>query len=599
MKRLWPLLGLALILTLLGGRGARAQDLPAPVREAALADLHARVAGLGRPLGWTYSLIVADNSNLACPSAPLGQTLTPLIEVYIITFDYPNAVTYTYHVSEDAAFVVPCDPKLPLTTLATPAPLLLATPQNFPDFAYVSSTCPSDFRGYTPPRLRLGAFGIAQTGDPVFLRETPSAQGRRLDTLPARSAFFILGGPECTPDGNVWWRGEWAGQVGWVQESRLGGYYFLAPASPQEVGIVLRPTPSATPAPSLTPSPSPTFTATPSPTPSPTLTASPSLTPSPTLTATPSLTPSLTLTASATPPPLLPPVEALAVLSAGNISAATPLAQLLGVKGVLAWDGTGRLLVGGAESVHIYDLRFASSPTRLSLPGGELLAVAGGAEGLFFALGTGALYRFDGETLSPFANFSLPVRALALDGRGGLGALLAQGFNLWTADPAAWNTPNGLRLTVAEGAGRALAFHPTQAEVALQLGANLYLLETETGRVRGAFPLDPAPTCAGLAYTPEGTLFFADCTGLYRLDTTEGPRFLSAFAGRAIRGLLAGASASFLGVLTDEGLALVASADGESLQNLAGVSAACFSPDGRLLAVQTAEGVAVWGVQAE
>jgi outer membrane protein assembly factor BamB len=180
-----------------------------------------------------------------------------------------------------------------------------------------------------------------------------------------------------------------------------------------------------------------------------------------------------------------------------------------------------------------------------------------------------------------------------------LGALLAQGFDLWTADPAAWNTPNGLRLIVAEGAGRALAFHPTQAEVALQLGADLYLLETETGRVRGVFPLDPEPTCAGLAYTPEGTLFFADCTGLYRLDATGGPRLLSAFAGQAISGLLAGASASLLGVLTDEGLALVASADGASLQSLAGVSAALFSPDGRLLAVQMTEGVVVWGVQAE
>ncbi|MFP4321250.1 MAG: hypothetical protein ACLFTK_02235, partial [Anaerolineales bacterium] len=237
-----------------------AQELPPLLRETAINDLNQRQTGLGRPLTWSYRIITADTSALGCEQAAPGAPLAGVQRVYIIDLEYPNA-TFTYHITEDAARLVPCTPGLLDPIPSSGFTILPPTPSFAADYAYAATTC-ADISGLAEPRLQIGEFGLVRTGDPVRLYENYAPPGPPIDTLPPLSVFFVLAGPECTVERDVWWQVEWQGTRGWLQESRLGGYYFADPVSSTALNVQIPPTPT----PTSPPSPTPTATLTPSPT---------------------------------------------------------------------------------------------------------------------------------------------------------------------------------------------------------------------------------------------------------------------------------------------------------------------------------------------
>jgi formylglycine-generating enzyme required for sulfatase activity len=89
----------------------------------------------------------------------------------------------------------------------------------------VNGQCP----GYLRTRMAVGRQGRVTPGDPNRLREEPN--GKIIGRIPAEGVFQVIEGPSCGPEGMVWWRVNFEGQVGWTAEGK-GAFYYLEPWPP-------------------------------------------------------------------------------------------------------------------------------------------------------------------------------------------------------------------------------------------------------------------------------------------------------------------------------------------------------------------------------
>lgn len=635
---------LALLLTCLAlltsfGQALGQSDLPAEVREAAIADLNARIPGLGRPSFWQFQIISSNNTNLGCDLIPNGQGLASPLRVYVIELVYPTGARYTYRVSSELTYVLPCDLKLvSLTPPATPTQVL-STPSRLAQYNYQSQTCPPELEDFTESRLQRGQFALARVGDPVILYETFDASSPRLAVIPALNLMYVLAGPECTAlDGVVWWQVEWNGQVGWTAESRLGGYYFLDFITIQEARISVPPTqsptltatltpsftmtPTITPSYSVTPSPSYTHSPTASPslsptvtatlTPSPTATLTPTLTatftPSPTLTAT--LTPSPMVTPSATPPPpqLIPPAEDRQAIDSATVEDLTLLGQIPGDYQALVWREE-TLITGGQDGLSYWDAQ-TLQPLEAILPFDEAItALALDAEGRFMVIGgeNGMLVLVNWESPQDFQmlpNSGGDVTAIQFNELGQFVAATdgpEASLKLWTADPRAWNTPNGLVMIVPQVAPiQALAFSPDGIQVASLDSEFIYIFDSSTGQTVFIQPLRLEAGCGGLAFG-DGRLVYADCNTIYQVETaTLAVTTLLENSESPLRGLMLASEGTLLAVRDADGLRWYAVEEAALIEvNQADLPAtdSQFDPTGGVLSLLDEDGISFLGVQ--
>lgn len=562
--------------------------MPPDIREVAIADLNARVSGVGRPASWQYQIITSDNSNLGCNLVASGRSITPILRVFVITLNYPNGVSYVYHVSSDAQRVIACDRKL-INVEPQAGDILAPTamaPANPAQYGYQSTTCPAGLSAYTQPRLQIGGFGLSLVaGETIFLHETFDRDSTIVSSVPPLQVFYVLAGPECSQSSLVWWQVELNGTVGWLTESRVGNFYFVDVLAASSVDVAVPPTFT----PTVPPSPTPTPTAT--------------LTPSPTATFTPSMTP----TASPIP---LPVASARAVIAADNAANLALVTLRLLPVDAAAWVDTesqsGLLwLSGGTLRILAGDGLLDSA---IEQPEGELVDFA-----------------IDGDYLiSQFIDGR--VRATPLDpaseGRsatyaeGDLGAIQSLGSNssglfgatfenndtyIWTTDPAEWNTPDGL-LGVIPHANpvREIVFNAAGTVVVTLDGEEVYGIRLDTGetfvsyRFDGLLPED----CGGVGINTNNTLFFADCNTLYRLsvDSTDVNTILS-LEDHTILEVAPHPSSAVVALRTDSQVLLVDSDTGDMLfaEDLA-ADQVLFSPDGTVLTVISFNGIEFWAV---
>jgi WD40 repeat protein len=230
MRFVRPMLVLALLTALLLTLPwvARAQDTPVPVREAAIAALNQTFPNIGRPQSWSHTILNnVTTTDLGCPLLGGAGLLPAPTQIYVVSLQYPSNI-YVFHVSADATQIVPCSANLlniPPQPVVTSAPV---TGGGAVNYGYRSATCPADFAGYLPPRLFLGAQALVEAGGSNnIIRQNYGRSSAPTGTeMPPSSAFLVVGGPECTGDGIVWWQVFYNGVTGWTAES-FGGEYFL------------------------------------------------------------------------------------------------------------------------------------------------------------------------------------------------------------------------------------------------------------------------------------------------------------------------------------------------------------------------------------
>lgn len=569
------------ILLVCAAPAAAQDDMPAPVRESAIADLNRRIPDIGRPTAWNYQIINSDNQNLGCPTAPPGFAML-LTQVYVVELIYPNG-TYVYHVSADAQRVVPCDPKIPAIT---PQPTVLTTlsaPQSPAEYGYLSTSCPAELKGFSPARLEIGGFGLARAGgDPVILRQNFAITSPSLGVLPPLDRFYVLAGPECTGDGVVWWKIEWQGRVGWTAESRLGGYYFVEPISRNFVNVTVPPT--------AIPTASPTFTPTATPTPTPTFTDMPL--PTPTFTA--------TATSSPTPAPQLPPSAQRTPIDAQTAGGLRFLKSLLVAAQDAAWWGD-QLVVASEAGLSYYDgitLVKVEAPFEVTealtsvAVGGDFLAAGGVDRLLTVNLETGVMQNLP-EIAGEVDRLDLSADGLLASPINGAAPLL----KLWKVDPAQWQTPSGLVMVVPlQGRIAAAAFNSQGFKMALQDAAQVYLLDAVTGQTLASQPLAVGEGCGGAAFLPDDRLVYADCHTLYVLND-EAPQPLLTLDGEQISDVILHPAGVLLAVQTDQAVILVDPTTGaEIFRAVVRVRRTLFDEAGTLLTLVTPDGIEFWGV---
>lgn len=90
----------------------------------------------------------------------------------------------------------------------------------------VITACP----GFMESRLSPGGFGTVTPGSANRLRAQPSTSATIIGEIPGSSAFIVLSGPVCDPEGGIaWWEVDYNGLVGWTAEGQ-GDTYFVQPA---------------------------------------------------------------------------------------------------------------------------------------------------------------------------------------------------------------------------------------------------------------------------------------------------------------------------------------------------------------------------------
>ena len=584
-------------ITLMAVSSAGAQDdIPVPLREKVIADLNERIADVGRPNGWRYSIIVSNNQNLDCASAPIGLPLTPVSRVFIIELLFPTT-SYTYHISENGEIVVPCDAKLPNVNVAPFVPTA-AVPQMPAQYNYTSTSCPVEFVGFVEPMLEIGEFGMVRAAaDPVRLRESFNEQSPIIQTVPGMSRFFVLAGPECTIGGFVWWQVEWNNQVGWITESRLGEYYFVDPLRPSQVVVTVPPTPS----PTITPTA--TFTPTLTPTLTPTFT--------PTATFTPTLTPSHT----PTPAPRLPAPDTRRTISSRNVDELMLITTLLVAANDVTWWRVRE--IGFDDQLVVADdggLRYFDGSSLAALPDGRVMAdeavavlginsesgfvALGGSDGLLQSakLSTGDVQTLPGVNGDVTEVIFSDVGTFASISRNPDDTL-----KVWTVDPLAWQTPSGLLMVIPhQNAVTHVAFNADGRWIATHDGAEVAVFDTTTGETVYTQPLPEAvsPGCGGVAFLPDDRLLYADCATVWSLDVfAEAENEYLALPDAMIAGLMLNPARDVLTVQTANSLQLYDAASGElrfTVRN--DIQRAVFDPDGTILTIVTPNGIEFWGV---
>lgn len=587
VRKTFGILCLWVLLMALPGLVHAQDNLPPDVREAAIADLTARQPSLGRPNSWTYRLISIDNTNLGCDLIA-GTATTGFVNVYVISFGFPNGETYTYHVTDDAQTVLPCDPKVPYQT-PTPAPPTptLGAPVNLAQYGYVSQSCPAEFgTRFAETRLTIGEFAFVRAGDPVYVRPEPSEAAFFSATLPALDAVFVLAGPECSADGSVWYRVEWRGETGWIQESRLGGYYFVEPISAAELGVIIPPTVTLTPTPTntFTPTNTPTATLTPTNTPTPTLT--------PTATFTPTNTPTVTPTFTPTPQVLIPLERA--TIDASNAASLTEIATLPDVAAQqVIWWGDKLVLVSD-EGIDIRNQAFLEPDVLpIALPDDVTTLLALDAEQV--AIGAEALQVISTDEETTYTGTLDSVLQIQTSAAGQLAALSTDGdgllIGIWQLDPDTWQTPNGQVMNIPQqGAVKGWGFDPSGSLIATQDAENVYVVDTQTGALVFS---QAVADCGGVSFLDADTLLFADCAAINAVDVASGEVREWAAVGDVQQLIGLG---DVIVARTAEAV-LVLDANGATLTTLDIATEGIFAaPDQSLLAITSAAGVQFWGI---
>ena len=571
-----------------------AQDVPVPLREKVIADLNERIPDVGRPDGWRFRIIVSNNQNLDCESAPVGLPLTPVSRVYVIELLYPTA-SYSYHITENGAIIVPCSGQIPDVDVVPFAPTA-AVPQMAAQYGYTSTTCAPEFEDLAPPKLVIGRFGLVRAAaDPVRMRESFNEQSPVIVTVPGMSRFYVLAGPECTIGGFVWWQVEWEGQVGWIPESRLGDYYFVDPLEPADMSVIVPPTPTATA----------TLTATATPTSTPTLT--------PTRTATPTFTPTLTPTFTSTPAPRLPAPDARQEITVSSANNLTLITTLLVAGSDVAWwrdqtaDSADQLVVADTNGLQFFDgstlQPHADNPLSsdaaidvLALHSESGFVAMGGADGL---LQTAKLITGDIQDLPDVRG---DVRMVAFSDVGTFASVSDNPddtLKVWTVDPLAWQTPSGLLMVVPhQNTVSYVGFNADGRWIASYDDAEVAVFDTTTGETvyTGALGEAAQPGCGGLVFLPDDALLYADCETVWRLDVFNESQseFITASDAGISNLMLNG---DLLVARTNGGLMFYDAASGEAIFTVAAdVQRAIFDPDGTILTILTPNGIEFWGV---
>jgi WD40 repeat protein len=401
----------------------------------------------------------------------------------------------------------------------------------------------------------------------------------RLGTLKPLDSFFVLAGPECTFDGNLWWRIDWGGILGWTPESRLGGYYFVDPVPPDQVDVNIPPTPSHTP--TLTSTPTATLT------PSQTPTASPTLTPP----FTPSPTPGIVITPDQAP------------ITVENASILAQIASLSGDFEDVAWWVNGentRLLLPSETGLGVYDIRYLLPMELLFSTGDNLSAAAIDNEGRYLVVGGAEGYvevidLTNREASRQLADIPGDITQLTISHQGQL--LIASSgaeLRLWTLDPTDWQTPNGLVMIIPQQEPiRQIAFNDDGSQMVSIDGRTVYVFDTTTGEALSVQPLQ-GEKCGGAIFLPDDSLIYADCQGIYRVEGETAESFIPLENSTS---LALHPQANLIAAAASDGIHFYDATTGKETGIIEGVAGQVgFDPQGTLLTVLTAEGIEFWGV---
>jgi hypothetical protein len=136
-------------------------------------------------------------------SNPLDHPYTTIEDVWweVVT---PDGITGWTHVGlQSVAWgirpdseVVSTDPEITTTPAASPTPQFV---------------CAS-------PSTRLTVGGKGQVMPPKSNRMRQEPGGEAIGKIAVGDSFTVLDGPQCTPDGTVWWKVDYKGTVGWTAE---------------------------------------------------------------------------------------------------------------------------------------------------------------------------------------------------------------------------------------------------------------------------------------------------------------------------------------------------------------------------------------------
>ena len=252
------LLGLSLLI-LSSMSFALAQDTTPPaVLNAAIDEMNRLIPGIGRPDNWQWRRFPADERNLGCEITGAGAALPAPVTVYRINLSY-GAQVYTFHVTEDGSMVVPCDADFaafaPTPTTAPPISLppigggvayagsfgLLGSapsgssgifiPSLPPEYGYVTSTCVGTWEAYAR-YLAIDGYARVLPGPPNNVRTSYGVENPKVGEWPAGTVIYILAGPECTPDGYIWWKAvDKDGLSGWTVELNVDDDRYLEPVA--------------------------------------------------------------------------------------------------------------------------------------------------------------------------------------------------------------------------------------------------------------------------------------------------------------------------------------------------------------------------------
>ena len=182
---------------------------------------------------WNYTVARHTDSALGCSSVS-GNSIPQGINGYTFIFT-GNGVTYDWRISEDGSIVFPCDAGMIQQGTAPPPPTSLPATALPPTAA--STPCPSNYAGYLPPRLQVGAqMRIEPGGTPNRIRQTPGITGVQIGVINAGSVADVVGGPSCDSISQIiWWQVRINNIVGWTAEGVLPDDYFVDPIGNQPI----------------------------------------------------------------------------------------------------------------------------------------------------------------------------------------------------------------------------------------------------------------------------------------------------------------------------------------------------------------------------
>jgi hypothetical protein len=176
-----------------------------------------------------------------CPQSAQSAPTLNNTHAYIVEFQPVRNGLWGQEIWEvlvygDLSFVGICSSPLPAAVTIVPG-------------SSIPTVTPSSC-GNMPSHLVIGQEARVAGTSPNNLRSEPFVSGQYLGEIPASAIFLVLDGPRCSNDG-AWWYVNYAGTAGWTLEGQSGTYY-LEPLNPVTAQATIAPTvaplsPAATP----------------------------------------------------------------------------------------------------------------------------------------------------------------------------------------------------------------------------------------------------------------------------------------------------------------------------------------------------------------